>query len=375
MEGALRGDKGVRDEEDLPTPVYFKRALALASPHWPYFAAAFVCLALSNSARIALPNFTGGILDKVVNEDESGFKRDIVFFVILSAFTGAVGSVQRLCFRLAGVRMAIGARNKLFRGVISQDVAFFEGTTSGKLTSRLSSDVQAMVAPCTYMLGTLFSNSLLLAGGMTMCFVTSWRLSMLAFTTVGPIYHITQRYAKWSRRLNVEIYVAYAEANGHATEALSNVRTVKAMSTEAEEMAKYDAATKVALEKGIKDSFGSAGTSAMSSYLDMGAGALILWYGGSLAMDGEDRMTAGRLITYQLYWNMINNSWQGLLSVISSLTRAAGAAQRVFSLMDSLPDIDINSGVLLDDRTFRGQIDIEGVEFTYQMRPDNKVGD
>lgn len=30
----------------------------------------------------------------------------------------------------------------------------------------------------------------------------------------------------------MEIYVAYAEANGHATEALSNVRTVKAMSTE-----------------------------------------------------------------------------------------------------------------------------------------------
>lgn len=48
------------------------------------------------------------------------------------------------------------------------------------------------VAPCTYMLGTLFSNSLLLVGGMVMCFVTSWRLSMLAFTTVGPIYHITQ---------------------------------------------------------------------------------------------------------------------------------------------------------------------------------------
>lgn len=41
-----------------------------------------------------------------------------------------------------------------------------------------------------------------------------------------------QRYARWSQRLNVEIYVAYAEANGHATEALSNVRTVKAMSTE-----------------------------------------------------------------------------------------------------------------------------------------------
>ena len=65
-------------------------------------------------------------------------------------------------------------------------------------------------------------------------------------------------------------------------------------------MRKYDAATKVALDKGIKDSFGSAGTNFFSSYLDLGAGALILWYGGSLAMDGEDRMSAGRLITYQL---------------------------------------------------------------------------
>eukprot|EP00903_Cladosiphon_okamuranus_P007815 g7561.t1 len=373
MEGALRGDKGIRDEDGLPTLSYFRRALGLARPHWPFFVAAFACLALSNTARIALPNFQGGILDRVVNGDEQGFKRFIVLYVILSAFTGAIGGVQRLCFRIAGVRMAIGARNKLFRGVISQDVAFFEGTTSGKLTSRLSSDVNAMVAPCAYMLGTLFSNSLLLVGGMVMCFATSWRLSMLAFTTVGPIYHITQRYAKWSQRLNVEIYVAFGEANGHATEALSNIRTVKAMSTELQEMAKYDAATKVALEKGIKDSFGSAGTNAMSSYLDMGAGALILWYGGSLAMDGEDRMTAGRLITYQLYWNMINNSWQALLSVVSSLTRAAGAAQRVFSLMDSLPDIDIDSGVRIDDCSFRGEISIQGVEFTYQMRPDNQV--
>ena len=56
-----------------------------------------------------------------------------------------------------------------------------------------------------------------------------------------------------------------------------------------------------------------------------------------------------------------------------SLTRAAGAAQRVFSLMDSVPDIDINRGIVVDDRTFRGEMTIQGVEFTYQMRPDNQV--
>ena len=57
---------------------------------------------------------------RVVTGDVEGFKRYIVGFVVLSAITGAIGSVQQLCFRLAGFRMAIGARNKLFRGVISQ---------------------------------------------------------------------------------------------------------------------------------------------------------------------------------------------------------------------------------------------------------------
>lgn len=41
--------------------------------------------------------------------------------------------------------------------------------------------------------------------------------------------------------------------------------------------------------------------------------------------------------------------------------------------MDALPDIDIDSGVRIDDYRFRGEISIQGVEFTYQMRPDNQV--
>ena len=36
-------------------------------------------------------------------------------------------------------------------------------------------------------------------GGVAMAFYTSWRLSMLACTTVGPIMHVTQAYAQWSR--------------------------------------------------------------------------------------------------------------------------------------------------------------------------------
>ena len=92
-----------------------------------------------------------------------------------------------------------------------------------------------------------------------MAFYTSWRLSMLAFTTVGPrfqsslyrrkdmkgytspqkhihiypsvlhpgpIMYVTKAYAQWSSEQNRKILAALGEANSSATEALANVRTV-----------------------------------------------------------------------------------------------------------------------------------------------------
>ena len=71
----------------------------------------------------------------------------------------------------------------------------------------------------------------------------------------------------------------------------------------------------------------------INNYLELATGVLILWYGGSMAMDGKDKMSAGMLITYQLYWNMLNNAYKNLLQILTSFTRAAGAAERVFTLM------------------------------------------
>ncbi|CAM9778192.1 unnamed protein product [Chrysoparadoxa australica] len=90
-------------------------------------------------------------------------------------------------------------------------------------------------------------------------------------------------------------------------------------------------------------------------------------------MNPAASLTAGKLIAYQLYWNMLRNSYQALLNVVTNFTRAAGAAQRVFSLMDSVPDIDVNAGEFVPVRGLKGHISIEGLSFHYQMRPDKEV--
>lgn len=56
-------------------------------------------------------------------------------------------------------------------------------------------------------------------------------------------------------------------------------------------------------------------------------------------------LTVGKLITFQLYWGLIQSGYQSIMSVLSSLTKASGAAQRVLTLIDSLPDIDPDAGM------------------------------
>ncbi|CAI5957509.1 unnamed protein product [Closterium sp. NIES-65] len=92
-------------------------------------------------------------------------------------------------------------------------------------------------------------------------------------------------------------------------------------------------------------------------------------YGGVLVMEGHMRL--GQLIAFQLYWNLIQSGYQSIMSVLMSLTKASGAAQRVLSLIDSLPDIDPDAGTKVS--TLQGSIRMEDVHFHYQMRPDHPV--
>jgi ABC-type multidrug transport system fused ATPase/permease subunit len=371
-ENQLRGDKGAKDEKEVSSSAYLVRALKLTKPHAPIITLAVVCLLATSAASIILPNFQGEILDAVIAGDHSAFAFDIKLYILISVGLGFFGGIKSLAFNIVGSHIANDVRNRLFRAIIVQDIVFFDGVGTGELTSRLSSDTAAMTSPMQTVLSSTLSNILLLVGGLVMCLVTSWRLTVLAMTSIYPIIIITRAYAKWSSQINKQIYAALGDASSAANQAISNIRTVRSFGSEEQEVTKYTTATNEALEKSIKDAWANGGTYALTNYLDLATSVLLLWYGGSVAMgDHAGTLTVGKLITFQLYWGMMNGAYTSLISVLNSFTRASGAAQRVLTLMDSLPDIDLNTGLKLDH--VHGDIHIKDLTFAYQMRPDNKV--
>jgi ATP-binding cassette subfamily B protein len=321
-----------------------------------------------------MPRYQGNIINALIDRDAEDFSSMLLIFVMLSAGTMVFSSVQSVCVEIVQRRIMCDMRTAMFQSLVKQDIAFFDGVMTGQLTSRMTNDVAAVVQPVRQIMNTLMANVLKLIGGLFMCLFTSWKLTVLASTMIGPVVYLTGVYAKWSKQINLAIRVNMADANAVATEALRNIRTVRSFGADQIEVGAFRKHMDQALQGGMKDAYASAGVSAVTQYLDFAATILILWYGGFAVLgSGQSELKIGHLITFNLYWNMLNNSITGLNGMLNTLVRAASAAQRVFEIIELEPDISLNEGDVGLSASQPCTVEFDAVKFSYPMRPDKPV--
>ncbi|CAD7947713.1 unnamed protein product [Amoebophrya sp. A120] len=284
-----------------------------------------------------------------IHPDVERFRTVMRWYVAVNVLSGFFNGLRSLGIELSMRSLAAITRRKVFHSLIQIDIAHFDAMHTGQLTSRLTNDVSAMVSPLSTIMNDLVSNTILLVGGIFMAFYTSWRLSILGICVVPPITFMYRRYSRWAKGINRGIWQAYGDCNAVANEAISNIRTVRAFAAEDYEIHRFDQGVNVALNYGTKNSYVGASVQAFSSYMNLFTAILILWYGGVSVINSTnnrpdsggangDMLTIGGLITFQLYWNMMNSAFLNLSNVFNQLIRASSAAERVFQIIDATKD-------------------------------------
>lgn len=367
---AADSNNTAEESETITTWNYFKRCLDMCVEFWPTLAMALGSLFACQFLALVSPNLQGDIFDALQKNDADRFLYVIKWYLITNVLSGFFNGTRSLGIELSMRKLAVSVRRKLFRSLVQLDIAYFDAMHTGQLTARLTGDASEMVSPMETIMNDLISNVILLVGGMFMSFYTSWKLSVLAITVVPPIFFVYRRYAKWAKRVNRAVYQAFGDANSVATECLQNIRTVRAFAAEHIEIERYTNGVDVALEYGVKTAFVGASVQAFSSYMNLLIAVLILWYGG-LAVINDEGLTIGSLIKFQLYWNLMNNSFLSLGNVFNDLIRASSAAERVFSVMEVKPTIPLEAGERMEFT--RGEIELRSVEFFYVTRPEKRV--
>jgi ATP-binding cassette subfamily B protein len=102
--------------------------------------------------------------------------------------------------------------------------------------------------------------------------------------------------------------------------------------------------------------------------LVFGAVGVILWVGGHDVIAG--RISAGELSSFVFYAVVVAGSVGAVSETLGDLQRAAGATERLFEILDAVPDIPEPLVPRILAKPVRGEVTFENVCFHYPSRPD-----
>jgi ABC transporter fused permease/ATP-binding protein len=346
------------------------RLWPLLRMEWPSLAAATLLLLVGSSASLAYPQGIRIIVDgAIASRDAQAVRTAALLMLALAVVQGLAVAGRAWLFAVAGERGVRRVREALFRSLVAQEIAFFDGQRTGDLTSRLGTDTTALQGLLSSQLSMALRNGVQVVGGLALLVFTSPRLTAVMLAVVPAVAIGAVVYGRRIRALSKKYQDAVADAGHAAEEALSAIRTVRSFAAEEAEAARYGAA--------VDHAFRLARTRAGAAAIFIGAAsagvfaaiAVVLGYGGLLVAQGQ--LTAGALTAFLVYTLLIAMGLGTLADLWAEAMRGLGAAERVFELTDRVAAMPISGGRRLD--RVEGRLALEGVGFAYPQRPEVKV--
>jgi ABC transporter fused permease/ATP-binding protein len=351
-----------------PSPL--RRIFRLAIPEWKSLAVGTVFLVIGGAMGLSYPQAIRVIIDGAM---KPGGKEliDLAAVVMGGIFLiqAVAVALRYYIFTVAGERVVARLRETLYRQVIAQEIGFFDERRTGELLNRLSSDTTVLQNTVSVNVSMALRSLASVVGGVALLLYTSPALTGIMLLIVPPVVIAAVFYGRKIRTLSRKVQDALADASEVAEETLSGIRTVRSFAQESGETKRYGAAVWRGFEIAKDRSKVMALFQSAAFFAGYAAVAVVLWYGGRLVAD--ELMTVGDLTQFILYTLIVAFSFGALGGLYGDFMRAAGAAERVFSLMDREPTIAPKGGRILDDLS--GLVRFKGVNFHYPSRPDVQV--
>ena len=247
--------------------------------------------------------------------------------------------VQRWFSSTIGERLIFDMRTQVFDHVIQMPIAFFTRTQTGKLVSRLNSDVIGAQQAFTSTLSTVLSNLIGLVLVLAAMLVLSWQLTLAALIML-PIFLIP---AKIVGRKLADLTRQQMQLNGDMSSTMterfsvSGALLVKLFGRFPEEHDRF--AERAGAVRDVSVKIAMNGRFLFTS-LGLVAGlatALVYGVGGSLAIDGV--LTIGTLTALAGLLTQLYGPLTQLTNLRIDIMNALVSFDRVFEVLDLVPKI------------------------------------
>ncbi len=162
---------------------------------------------------------------------------------------------------------------------------------------------------------------------------------------------------------------ALAATTGVAEESISHIRCVRAFANEDVECKRYQSRIDVSFDLGRRMARVYATVQGGAEFATYTIILLVVWYGSVLML--SDELDATILTSFLLYALTVAHAIGALSNHLGDMTRAVGASERVFEIIDREPLMNISGGLV--PASIVGQVAFNNVSFAYPMRKDKII--
>ena len=258
-------------------------------------------------------------------------------------------------------------RKKVFKKILFQDIAYYDRTPIGTLTTRSINDLEAVNSVFGEGVISIVADVLTIVAIIIVMLVTDWKLALICLTTFPAIIIATYIFKESVNKSFQRVRNAVAQLNAFVQEHIVGMYIVQAFAAEKREMDKFNEINKEHRNANIKAIFAYSVFFPVVEIIATIAIALLVWWGAVRMMHFET--TAGVIIAFVMYLNLLFRPLRMLADKFNVLQMGMVAAERVFTVLDSEENL-INSGTY-SVSSIKGDVKFEDVHFGY--KPDVPV--
>ena len=310
-------------------------------PHRGALALSIISVLLVSGSSAIAPILIARVLDSSIEPLKQGNVSPLltllVFFVAATAVTAIFSWVNVAYTVRVSLGVVVYLRKRVFRHAQSLSVSFHERYTSGKVISRLTSDIDTVRSFLDSGISQLAITLLSMVISAVAIFFLDWRIGLLMLVMGVPIYFLT----RWFQRTAAPVFRTMRTESAHLTsrfvETFTGIRAVKAFGAEAQMRSEYAQASeryRLAVMDSIKI-FGIYSPVLMLLGNVFIAGALVL--GGYAVLGGT--MQIGTLLALVIYANRVFEPVMQLSEFYNMFQSAMSALEKLSSFLAEEPEV------------------------------------
>lgn len=351
-------------QSDVKKSVTIKRLLTYLLSYKKQVLIVFLIMAYCVAVSIINPLFIQSAVDDYIT------KKD---FVGLGKLIGIALSVNIVWILLVKLRMHIMAkvtnnaiktiREELFNHLQKLDFKFFDSRPTGKILSRVISDVNALKGVLEKLVLTLIPDAIMLIAIVTVMLIKDFRLALAAMAGLPLLIVSLVTLENLCHKNWKAVRKKSSNVSAFVHEEIAGIRIVKSYNAEGETLETFDG-----LLDEHKESFLKAVriNDLYNPFIEIGwaLSSFTMYYVG-IKVIGIHNLSIGILLAFgsyiSLFWQPIANLGDFYNQLISNVA----AAERVFEVMDTPPEIKDADGVT-EMPDIKGEVTFEDVSFSYE---------